>query len=173
MIDLLQSRINKAEIDRIVNWASERESNRATLLELAFGEDERTSSNALWCLTHLKKSDAVWLQSLQDFFIDALLSEKNTSRKRMILQILREQEYRKEDIRVDFLDLCLANINSESEPYAVRCFSLYISAKMCRYYPELISELKERLTLLSREPLSPGLRCAFRKVSAKFKGYKF
>ncbi len=165
MIKLLENRINKKEIEMIVDWTSKSNSNRETLLSLAFGGDEKVSSNALWCLTHLRKSNAEWLQSLQNFFIDALLKEKNTARKRMLLQLLREQHYSKDDIRTDFLDFCMERINSECEPYVIRCFSLYISAKLCKFYPELLSELNERVSLLSREPLSPGLRCAIKKVS--------
>ncbi|MDE7097498.1 MAG: hypothetical protein K2O47_08405, partial [Muribaculaceae bacterium] len=120
---------------------------------------------ALWCITHLKNSDAVWLQSLQDFFIDTLLKENTTARRRMLFQILRDQEYHADCIRVDFLDYCMSNINSECESYAIRCFSLYIAIKICRHYPELLAELKERIGLLSHEPLSPGMRCAVRKVS--------
>ncbi|MDE6270480.1 MAG: hypothetical protein K2M12_06460, partial [Muribaculaceae bacterium] len=62
------------------------------------------------------------------------------------------------------LDFCMSKINSECEPYAVRSFSLYAAYKMCRFYPELIEELTERLDMLSRSPISPGLECARRKV---------
>lgn len=160
----LKGRLGQRNIQEVVVWSSENPSNREKLLDLAFNADEKISSNALWCMTHLRKTDSRWLQSLQNNLIDSLLNEKNIARKRMLLQLLRDQEYPVEDLRVDFLDYCMSNINSETEPYAIRCFSLYIAIKMCRYYAELVSELQERITLLSREPLSPGLRCAIRKV---------
>ncbi len=72
-------------------------------------------SNALWCMTHLKKNCNGWLQSKQDSLIDLLLKEEKSARKRMLLQLLREQSYKVEDIRVDFLDFCMNNINSECE----------------------------------------------------------
>lgn len=162
---ILQSRLDKRDIRRVTEWASQSADNRDILLAIAFSGDHKKNSNALWCLTHLRKSDSLWLQSKQDSLIDSLLREKNTARKRMILQLLRDQVFLAEDIRVDFLDFCMSKINSECEPYAIRCFSLYLASKLCRHYPELILELKERISLLSREPLSPGLRCAIRKVS--------
>ena len=162
--EALKGRLGKRNIEEIVVWTSKNPLNREKLLNLAFCEDEKVSSNALWCLTHLRKNDSQSLQSMQNSFIDALLHETNTARKRMLLQLLRDQEYAKDNIRVDFLDYCMTKINSETEPYAIRCFSLYIAIKMCRYYPELISELEERISLLRREPLSPGLICAIRKV---------
>lgn len=159
--------LGKKEIKIITAWASQSAENRKILFTLAFSDLETISSNALWCLTHLRKSDASWLQSHQNTIIDSLLTEKHTAKKRMFLQLLRDQDYPVENIRVDFLDFCLSKINSECEPYAIRCFSLYISIKLCRHFPELISELEERISLLAREPLSPGMRCAVRKVSAE------
>lgn len=169
---LLETRIGKKEIELISSWASQNEGNRERLFSLAFSNDERRGSNAMWCITHLSKDNHEWIQSKQNFLIDELLTERKTSRKRMILQLLREQLFFSDDIRVDFLDFCLSAINSESESYAVRCFSLYVSIKICRHYPELLSELEERISLLAREPLSPGLRCAVRKVSAEIKKTK-
>ncbi len=160
----LKGRLGKRDIQEVVDWTSKTTVNRNLLLCLAFCEDEKVSANALWCMTHLRKSDSQWLQSLQNKLIDSLLYEKNIARKRMLLQLLRDQEYPSEDLRVDFLDFCMSNINAETEPYAIRCFSLYIAMKMCRHYSALLSELQERISMLSREPLSPGLRCAIRKV---------
>lgn len=162
---VLKGRLGKRDIQEVIDWTSNNPANREKLLSLSFGVDEKVSSNALWCMTHLRKSDAQWLQTLQNDFIDSLLTEKNIARKRMLLQLLRNQEYTSEDIRVDFLDFCLSKINSECEPYAIRCFSLYISIKLCRNFPDLLSELNERISFLSRETLSPGMKCAIKKVS--------
>lgn len=161
---VLKGRLGKRDIEEVVEWTSQNPTNREKLLCLALSDYEKVNSNALWCLTHLRKCNYQWLQSLQKEFIDTLLSEKNVARKRMFLQLLRDQEYSAQNIRVDFLDFCMSKINSETEPYSIRCFSLYIAIKICRYYPELLSELQERISLLWREPLSPGLRCAINKV---------
>lgn len=164
---VLSNRLDKRELENIAEWASYNMENRERLFLLASTDKCKTASNALWSLTHLRKDCNDWLQSKQNSFIDLLLNEDNTAKKRMILQILREQEFKAEDIRVDFLNFCLSNINAESEQYAIRCFSLYTAFKMCRHYPELMVELKERIGMLSKEPLSPGMRCAVRKVNAQ------
>ncbi len=169
IVAVLNERLGKRDLQEVAEWASQSHANREQLFTIAFSSNDRVSSNAIWCLTHLRKSDSEWLQSKQDCLIDALLNEKDTAKKRMILQLLREQKFTKENIRVDFLDFCLSMINSECEPYAIRCFSLYISIKMCKYFPELISELEECIRMLSREPLSPGMKCAVRKVSAEIR----
>ncbi len=166
---LLSVKIGKKEVEAVALWASANIDNREKLLSIAFGPEEKSSSNALWCMTHLRRNCIAWLISKRDFLIDSLLNEKKTSRKRMILQLLREQDYSIEDIRTDFLDYCLTHINDDTEEYAIRCFSLYIAFKMCLHYTELLSELKERISLLSREPLSPGLRCAVRKITSSIR----
>ncbi len=166
---ILLRRLSKNDIKAITQWASQSSSNRQKLFTYAFSDEDGINTNALWCLTHLRKSDATWLQSQQNFLINSLLQEKTTARRRMLLQLLRDQKYNSENMRVDFLDYCLSKINSESDQYAIRCFSLYIAFKICRHYPELLSELQERIAILSCEPLSPGLKCAIRKVSYEMK----
>lgn len=157
------------DIHDVVEWASTDAGNRDTLLSLAMSGTRRPNNNALWCITHLPDSDASWLREKQDIFIDRLLTENDTARKRMFLQLLRDQEFEPESIRTDFLDYCLARINAECEPYAVRCFCLYTAYNMCRHYPELIAELQSRLDMLSMQSLSAGLKCACRKISCKIK----
>lgn len=169
---LLSNRLGKRELELIADWASKNIENRNMLFSIAFDDYGKIGSNALWCLTHLRNNCTDWLQSKQNILIDLLLKEEKTSRKRMILQILREQGYKAEDINVDFLDFCMNNINSESEQYAIRCFSLYTAIKMCRHFPELMVELNERIGMLSKEPLSPGMRCAVRKVKAQIQDMK-
>lgn len=162
VIALLSQRINKPDIRYIVLWCLENDDNIKSLYELSKSDDERISVNSLWCLTHLPKEKSAWLQSKQDEIIDRLLQESHTAKKRIMLQILREQEFSKDSIRTDFIDFCFSKINSECEPYAVRCFSIYCAFKVCRFFPELIEELKGYLDMLSLQNLSPGLKCALR-----------
>lgn len=156
----LGSKINLPEIRDIVNWAHACSANLESLLEMTRSADTRTSANALWCLTHIQKENTDRLQSRQDNFINMLLAEQHVGKRRMLLQLLREQYYDPENIRTDFLDYCLTKINSECEPYAIRAFSIYCAFKMCRFYPELVTELKQHLDMLELQPLSPGLRSA-------------
>lgn len=164
---LLGLRINLPEIERIVNWALNDTGNIEVLFDLAKSHDERTAANAIWCLTHLQKSDGAWLQNKQDELIDMLLAESHTGRRRMLLQILRRQSYDKTNFRTDFLDYCLSKINAGCEPYAIRCFCIYCAFNMCRLYPELLAELECHLEMLSSQSLSPGLASALKTTRKK------
>lgn len=165
--ELLSQKINLLQIKRVVSWASGSLDNLTMLWHFVRSDDRRTSGNALWSMTHLPETDTEWLLSLRDEMIDMLLDETDTGKKRMLLQLLREQEYAADDIRTDFLDYCMSKINSECEPYAVRCFSIYAAYKMCRHFPELLGELEEHLDMMQFQILSPGLESALRQTNAK------
>lgn len=164
--ELLSQRIYMQGIKSVVSWASGSKDNIAMLWNLIRSDDRMTSVNALWVMTHLPASDE-WILSLRNEMIDMLLAETDTGKKRMLLQILREQEYSADDIRTDFLDYCMSKINSECEPYAIRCYCIYAAYKMCRHYPELIAELEGHLDMMRFQTLSPGLKSALRQTKTK------
>lgn len=170
---LLSQRINLRQIRSVVIWASGNIANLCLLWDHARSDDRRTSVNALWVITHLPETDKEWIKSLCDAMVDMLLTETDVAKKRLLLQILREQEYGIADIITDLLDYCLSKINSECEPYAIRCFSIYLAFKMCRHYPELIAELEERLDMMALQPLSPGLKSALRQTKSNIKKLDF
>lgn len=169
---MLGERINLPQVNHIVRWAQNTPDRLDFLLKATRSDNQRVAANALWCLTHLQEQNEDWLQSRQSSLIDMLLRETHTGKKRMLLQLLRHQSYDSDNLRTDFLDYCLSKINSECEPYAIRCFSLYCSFKMCRFYPELVAELEHHLEMLSTQSLSPGLRSALRSTSIQLSHLK-
>lgn len=165
--ETLSKRMSKPEINNVVAWASGSSSNILSLWQLANSEDRLTSVNALWTLTHLHQDDEIYIAPLRNEMIDMLLNETDIAKKRLLLSILKKQEYDADNIRTDFLNYCLSKINSESEPYAIRCFSLYTAFKMCRHFSELIEELKIHLDMMKYQPLSPGLKSALRQTKER------
>ena len=164
---VLSRKLNIATIKKLAQWSMESCETKKVLWEYTHSKDRRISSNALWVMTHLPHSECEWLLTLQNEMIDKLLCESDTCKKRLLLQLLRNQEYHIDHLRTDLLDYCLSKINSESEPYAIRCFSIYIAFKICRYYPELIAELEGHLDMMSFQSLSPGLKSALRQTKEK------
>ncbi len=170
--ELLSQKINLPEIKSVVSWASGSRDNLNILWGFARSDDRRTSVNALWTMTHLPETDVKCLVSLRNEMIDMLLAETDTGKKRMLLHLLREQEYAVGDIRTDFLDYCMSKINSECESYAVRGYCIYAAYKMSRHFPELLSELEEHLDMMQYQPLSPGLKSALRQTKSKISKLK-
>lgn len=165
--ETLAARIGKNEIRRLADLASESDVQRNILWACALSDNRRISVNALWVMTHLPDHCNDWLRVLRDPLTDMLLATDDVAKKRNILQLLRRQDYSADEIRGDLLDYCLTKIAAESEPYAIRAFSIYLAFKMCCHYPELISELELLLDMIIGYPLSPGLKCAVRRTKAE------
>lgn len=143
--------------------------------ELLFGlitdTDDRVAYNALWILTHFSDEDKCWMSFKRNDLIDILLNESHSGKKRLILSLLRYMPIKEEDLRSDYLDFCLSKINS-TEPYAIRAWVLKQAFEMCRYFTELIDELKCEMEMMEHVELSPGLLSAKKQVEKKIRRLK-
>ena len=141
------------------------------LYQLTLDNDRRVATNALWVFTHFALADNEWLYAKHDQLIDRCLKEKDTTKLRLMLNLLLRQPYTEEDIRTDFIDFCLTRLADPKSPYAVRAQCIKLAYMQMRYWPELLNELRQTLEMISCEPLSPGLRSAWRQVIKKSTPY--
>ena len=137
------------------------------LYQLTFDDDRRVATNALWVFTHFAAVDNEWLYAKHDQLIDRCLNEKDATKLRLMLNLLLRQPYTEEDIRTDFIDYCLMQLTDPKSPYAVRAQCIKLAYEQMKYWPELLNELRQTLELISCEPLSPGLRSAWKQVMKK------
>ena len=137
------------------------------LYQLTLDNDRRVATNALWVFTHFSAVDNEWLYAKHDQLIDRCLKEKDTTKLRLMLNLLLRQPYTEEAIRTDFIDFCLTRLADTKSPYAVRAQCIKLAYEQMRYWPELLNELRQTLEMISCEPLSPGLRSAWRQVMKK------
>ena len=137
------------------------------LYQLTLDNDRRVATNALWVFTHFSAVDNEWLYAKHDQLIDRCLKEKDTTKLRLMLNLLLRQPYTEEAIRTDFIDFCLTRLADTKSPYAVRAQCIKLAYMQMRYWPELLNELRQTLEMISCEPLSPGLRSAWRQVMKK------
>ena len=137
------------------------------LYQLTLDNDRRVAVNALWVFTHFALADNEWLYAKHDQLIDRCLNEKNATKLRLMLNLLLSQPYTEKDIRTDFIDFCLMRLTDPKSPYAVRALCIKLAYEQMRYWPELLNELRQMLEMISCEPLSPGLRSAWRQVMKK------
>ena len=137
------------------------------LYQLTLDADRRVATNALWVFTHFSAVDNEWLYAKHDQLIDRCLKEKDATKLRLMLNLLLRQPYTEEDIRTDFIDFCLTRLADTKSPYAVRAQCIKLAYVQMRYWPELLNELRQTLEMISCEPLSPGLRSAWRQVMKK------
>lgn len=166
--EYLTGRIHADDIVRLSREAEgERGYNmKAMLYSLALGNDRRAASNALWVFTHLNAADRKWLRPRMAEMADRAMSVTDTTCRRLLLTLLERQDFGPDDIRGDFLDFCLEHMLMDAEPVGIRSLCVKIAYKMCRHYPELLSEFRQFLTMMPAD-VSPGLRSCCRNILRK------
>lgn len=169
MKTLLAHRLSQSEIMQLcaLTQGEHNDNLKEELYQLTLDANRRVAVNALWTFTHFAADDNVWLFAKHDQLIDRCLNEKDATKLRLMLNLLLSQPYTEEDIRTDFIDFCLARITDARAPYAIRAQCIKLAYEQMRYWPELLDELRQTLDLISCEPLSSGLRSAWRQVMKK------
>ena len=169
MKSLLSHRLSMDGINEIclLVQSEQNHSLKELLYQLTLDDDRRVAVNALWVFTHFDADDNVWLFAKHDQLIDRCLNEKDTTKLRLILTLLLRQPFEKETVRTDFIDFCLARITDARAPYAIRAQCIKLAYYQMCHWPELLDELRQTLDLISCEPLSPGLRSAWKQVMKK------
>lgn len=169
MKTLLAHRLSQSEIMQLcaLTQGEHNDNLKEELYQLTLDDDRRVVVNALWTFTHFAADDNVWLFAKHDQLIDRCLNEKDATKLRLMLNLLLSQPYTEEDIRTDFIDFCLARITDARAPYAIRAQCIKLAYEQMRYWSELLDELHQTLDLISCEPLSPGLRSAWKQVMKK------
>ena len=166
MKTLLTHRLSQSEIMQLcASTQGEHNDNlKEELYQLTLDADRRVATNALWVFTHFSAVDNEWLYAKHDQLIDRCLKEKDTTKLRLMLNLLLRQPYTEEAIRTDFIDFCLTRLADTKSPYAVRAQCIKLAYVQMRYWPELLNELCQTLEMISCAHLSPGLRSAWRQV---------
>ena len=169
MKTLLTQRLSQSEIKQLCALTHGARNNhlKEGLYQLTLDDDRRVAVNALWTFTHFAADDNVWLFAKHDQLIDRCLKEKDATKLRLMLNLLLRQPFDEEAIRTDFTDFCLTQLADPKSPYAVRAQCIKLAYEQMRYWPELLNELRQTLEMISCEPLSPGLRSAWRQVMKK------
>ena len=78
--------------------------------QYAFSEDYLVARSALWGLTKASKEDLSQLQVIQNELIDQAMKTKNSSVRRLSLNIVERLDMSEDDLRTDFLDFCFEHM---------------------------------------------------------------
>lgn len=169
MKNLLTQRLSQSEIKQLCASTHGAHNNhlKEKLYQLTLDDDRRVAVNALWTFTHFAAADNEWLYAKHDQLIERAITEQDVTKLRLILTLLLRQPFDEEDIRTDFIDFCLARLTDTRAPYAIRAQCIKLAYEQMRHWPELLDELLQTLNMISCEPLSPGLRSAWKQVMKK------
>ena len=125
----LATRFHIENIRELLHYIKEDERLREEIYRLIFDEDDVISYQALWVCTHFSKPEVEWLTLKQDELIDAALTCPHSGKRRMLLNLLCQQQLA-DPPRVDLLDFCMERMVSKQEPAAVSLHQTCLSTDL-------------------------------------------
>jgi hypothetical protein len=138
--------------------------------QYAFSEDYLVARSALWGLTKASKEDLSQLQVIQNELIDQAMKTKNSSVRRLSLNIVERLDMSEDDLRTDFLDFCFEHMIDVEEFPGIQSVCMKLAFRMCKFYPELMDELKRTLEAMEIDYYKPAVKCARSRIlSGKYK----
>ena len=125
----------------------------------AFDEDYRVARSALWGLTKANDKELSGLQEMRNELINQAMQTENSSVRRLTLNIIERLKMEEEDLRTDFLDFCLEHLLNVEEFPGIQSVCAKLAFRMCKFYPELMDELKRTLEGMEIEYYKPAVKC--------------
>ena len=132
--------------------------------QYAFSEDHRVARSALWGLTKARKEELSQLQVILNELIDQSMQTENSSVRRLSLNIIERLEMSEEDLRTDFLDFCFEHMIDVEEYPGIQSVCMKLASRMCKFYPELMDELKRTLEAMEIDYYKPAVKCVRNRI---------
>ena len=112
-----------------------------------FSDDYRVVRSALWGLTKASNEELAQLQVLLNELIEQAMKSDNSSVRRLTLNIIE---------RLDMQDV--------EEYSGIQTLCMKLAFRMCKFYPELMDELKRTLESMEVDYYKPAVRCVRHRI---------
>ena len=134
-----------------------------------FDSDYRVARSALWGLTKASDEELSELQVILNELTDQAMQTKNSSVRRLTLNIIERLKMEEDDLRTDFLDFCFEHMVSFEELPGIQTLCMKLAYRMCSFYPELMDELKRTIEAMEIDYYKPAIKCLRKRIlSGKF-----
>ena len=130
----------------------------------AFDDDYRVARSALWGLTKANDEELSELHFILNELIDKAMQTKNSSVCRLTLNIIERLKMEEDDLRTDFLDFCFEHMVSFEELPGIQTLCMKLAYRMCRFYPELMDELKRTIEAMEIDYYKPAVKGLRRRI---------
>ena len=130
----------------------------------AFCYDYRVARSALWGLTKASKEELSQLQVILNKLINQAMRTDNSSVRRLTLNIVERLEMSEDDLRTDFLDFCFEHMIDVEEFPGIQSVCMKLAFRMCKFYPELMDELKRTLEAMEIDYYKPAVKCVRSRI---------
>ena len=138
--------------------------------QYAFSQDYLVARSALWGLTKASKEELSQLQVILNELINQAMQTENSSVRRLSLNIVERLEMKEDDLRTDFLDFCFEHMIDVEELPGIQSVCMKLAYRMCKFYPELMDELKRTLEAMEIDFYKPAVKCVRSRIlSGKLK----
>ena len=138
--------------------------------QYAFSQDYRVARSALWGLTKASKDELSQLQVILNELIDQAMQTENSSVRRLSLNIIEKLEMSEDDLRTDFLDFCFEHMMDVEEYPGIQSVCMKLAYRMCKFYPELMDELKRTIEAMEIDYYKPAVKCVRNRIlNGKYK----
>ena len=124
----------------------------------AFSQDYRVARSALWGLTEANREELSQLHVILDKFIDQAMQIDNSSVRRLSLNVIERLELYEDELRTDFLDFCFEHMMDVEEFPGIQSVCMKLAFRMCKFYPELMDELKRTLEAMEIDYYKPAVK---------------
>ena len=108
------------DIREILHFIQDDEQLREEVYQFIFDEDDIVSYQALWVCTHFSKPEVEWLTLKQDELIDAALTCPHSGKRRMLLNLLCQQQLA-DPPRVDSLAISIGTSHGANKFKPEQC----------------------------------------------------
>ena len=98
------------------------------------------------------------LQVILNDFINQAMLTGNSSVRRLSLNIVERLEMSEDDLRTDFLDFCFEHMIDVEEFPGIQSVCMKLAFRMCKFYPELMDELKRTLEAMEIDYYKPAVK---------------
>ena len=135
-----------------------------------FDSDYRVARSALWGLTKATNEELSELQVILNELIDQAMQTKNSSVRRLTLNIIERLKMEEDDLRTDFLDFCFEHMVSFEELPGIQTLCMKLAYRMCSFYPELMDELKRTIETMETDYYKPAIKSLRKRIlSGKYR----
>lgn len=127
-------------------------------------DNPQVARNALWTLTKASDKELSELQPILNELIELAMTTTHSAVRRLSMNIVERLEMKEDDVRTDFLDFCLEHMADIEKFPGVQAVCMKIAYRMCRFYPELMGELKRTLEAMPIDYYKPAVRCVRNRI---------
>ena len=129
-----------------------------------FDEDYKVARSALWGLTKASKDELSQMLVILGRLINQAMQAENSSVRRLTLNIIERLDMKEDDLRTDFLDFCFEHMMDVEEYPGIQSVCMKLAFRMCKFYPELMDELKRTLEAMETDYYKPAVKCVRNRI---------